>query len=41
MKLFSSIPKVLLIGALFVGVTSAASGDLWSWMDNLSDTISF
>lgn len=41
MKIFSSISKVLLIGALFVGVTSAASGDLRSWMDNLSDTISF
>lgn len=41
MKIFSSLPKILLIGALFVGVTTAASGDLRSWMDNLSDTISF
>ena len=41
MKIFSSISKFLLIGALFVGVTTAASGDLRSWMDNLSDTISF
>jgi hypothetical protein len=41
MKIFSSFPKILLIGVLFVGVTSAASGDLRSWMDNLSDTISF
>ncbi len=36
MKIFSLVPKVLLLGALFVGVTTAASGDLWSWMDSLS-----
>lgn len=41
MKIFSLMPKVLLLGVLFVGVTSASSGDLWSWMDNLSDSISF
>ena len=41
MKIFSPLSKILLIGALFVGVTSAASGDLWSWMDNLSDSASF
>lgn len=41
MKLFSSFSKILLCGALLVGVTTAASGDLWSWMDNLSSDIPF
>ncbi len=41
MKLFSSLPKYLLLAALFVGVTSAASGDLRNWMDNLSSDIPF
>lgn len=41
MKFFSSFPKVLLLGLLFVGVTFAATGDLRSWMDNLSSDIPF
>lgn len=41
MKFLRSLPKILLLSALFVGVTTAASGDLRSWMDNLSDSISF
>ncbi len=40
MKSFSWLSLVLL-GVLFVGVTSAASGDLWNRMDNLSSDIPF
>lgn len=37
----SSLARIFLLGALFVGVTTAASGDIWNWMDNLSDSIPF
>lgn len=41
MKLFWSLPKMFLVSLLFVGVTTATTGDLRSWMDNLADTVSF
>lgn len=41
MKPFSLFSKISILVLLFVGVTTAASGDLWNWMDNLSDNIPF
>lgn len=41
MRFFSLFSKVLLLSALFLGVTTAATGDIWSRMDNLSSGIPF
>ena len=36
MRFFSWFSRITLLLLLFVGVTSASTGDLWSWMDNLN-----
>lgn len=41
MKIFSWFSRITLSVFLLIGVASAASGDLWSWMDTLSDSIPF
>jgi len=33
--------SICALGLLLFGITSAATGDLWSWMDNLNDEIPF
>lgn len=41
MKSFSWFSRIIIVALLFVGVTFASSGDLWSWMDNLSSSVPF
>ncbi len=41
MKLFSKIALSLIVLSGVVGITTAATGDLWNWMDTLNDEIPF